>query len=211
MLPDGFRFVYMEDEGYPLAFGKVMDNNTTLWQNRRFPFNVGCFIDIFPLDLTDIGMMSFGRKWMKYRLEYMRYRAKISHISFKGIVEDLRAKRFDTLRPLPMKIALMFTPKRKILQNLFGMEQTWNKPTGDRYVSFTETGMYMFPKAWFEEYIMVPFEDIEVRLPKRYDDYLTYIYGDYMTPPPPEQRSGDGPHGKIYVNLSENIPLSAIR
>lgn len=211
MLKDGFRFIYLKDEGYPLAFGKVMDNNTTVWQHRRFPFNVGCYVDIFPLDLTDMGMMSFSRKWRQYHDEYLHYRAKISTVTLRGIYEDIKRRQVDTLKVIPAKLLLMFQRKGKILNNMLKMEGSWNKESGDRYVSFTEMGMYMFPKEWFDEYVMMPFEDIQVRLPKHYHEYLTYIFGDYMTPPPEEERVSEGPHGKLYVNFDENVPINRVR
>lgn len=211
MLKDGFRFVYLKDEGYPYAFGKVMDSNTTLWQERRFPFNVGCYVDIFPLDLTDIGMMSYSKKWRAFRDLFSLYRVKVSKVSFKGILDDVKTKKINTLRIIPAKVFLMFKSKQQILNELIEKEALWNKKAGDRYVSFTEAGMYMFPKDWFEDFIIVPFENLEVRIPAKYDEYLTYMYGDYMTLPPEEQRKGDGPHGKVYVNLEQNIPLSNIK
>ena len=211
MLNEGFRFVCLKDEGYPYAFGKVMDMNTTLWQERRYPFNVGCYVDIFPLDLTDMGMMSFGKKWRTFRDLFSKYRAKIAKVSFGDIIDDIKARRTDGSRVVLGKIALMFYSRSSLHARLLSLEDSWNKIKGDRFVSFTESGMYMFPKEWFLDYILVPFEDIEVRIPVSYDAYLTYIYGDYMTPPPIEQRKGDGPHGKIYINLDRNIPLEKIR
>lgn len=211
MLCDGYRFIYIQDEGYPLAFGKVMDNNTTVWQQRRFPFNFGCYVDVFPLDLTDIGMMSFGKKWRQFRNLYMCYRAKISQVSLKGVLEDIKAGRFDSFRVILMKIVLLFKKRKDILKELLIMEASWNKTDGDRYVSFTEAGMYMFPKKWFEDYTMMSFEDMEVRVSKYYDEYLTYIYGDYMTLPPENQRKGEGVHEKLYVNTERSLPLSCIK
>ena len=78
-------------------------------------------------------------------------------------------------------------------------------------MSFTEAGMYMFPKEWFSNYVVLPFEDIVVRVPESYDAYLTYMYGDYMTPPPVDKRTGDGPHGKLFIDLDKNVPLSGIK
>ena len=204
MEPDGFRFVCLQDAGYPYAFGKVMDTHTTLVQHRRFPFNVGCYVDIFPLDLTDTGMMSFSKKWKVFRDALMLYRAKISRVTFAGLLEDFRTGGFDTCKVIPVKLALLFKSRKKMLAGLLAKEATWNHAEGDRYVSFTESGMYMFPRAWFEDYVMVPFEDIEVRIPAQYDAYLTYMYGDYMTPPPLAQRTGDGPHTKLVMDLDRN-------
>ena len=37
-----------------------------------------------------------------------------------------------------------------------------------------------FPKEWLEQTIYVPFESVELPVPKDYDKYLTHLYGDYM-------------------------------
>ena len=47
----------------------------------------------------------------------------------------------------------------------------------------------IYPIKDFEECLMWPFEkNIIVPVPKGYDDLLTIQYGDYMTPPPFEER-----------------------
>ena len=58
------------------------------------------------------------------------------------------------------------------------------------------------PMDWFGEGIEREFEGRKVVIPKDYESYLTHIYGDYMTPPPVDQRGG---HEFIYVNLDERI------
>lgn len=210
MEQDGYHFLWWKDEGYPLGFGKIMDKNTTLWSKKRFPINFGIYVDIFPLDLTDSGMMSFGKKWVPYRIMLYTYRAKLSKVYMSDLISDLKKKKFDSWRVLLAKIPLAFTSKRRLLQRILKMESGWNKTEGDRYVSYTELGMYMYPRKWFEEYVILPFEGVDVRVSKYYHEYLTYIYGDYMTPPPIEQQKPEGPHGKYYVNFDENIPLSSI-
>jgi phosphorylcholine metabolism protein LicD len=42
----------------------------------------------------------------------------------------------------------------------------------------------------YDEFVKVPFEDIEAYVLKDYDTYLRNLYGDYMTPPPPEKQIG---------------------
>ncbi len=44
------------------------------------------------------------------------------------------------------------------------------------------------PAEWFEEVTELPFEGQLYKVPKEYDKILTYIYGDYMTPPPEDKR-----------------------
>lgn len=38
--------------------------------------------------------------------------------------------------------------------------------------------------------VMHVFEDTEIPIPEKYDEMLTSMYGDYMTPPPEDKRSG---------------------
>ncbi len=48
-----------------------------------------------------------------------------------------------------------------------------------------------FPKEWFESTVYLPFEDTEMPLPKGYDSYLRYVFGDYMQLPPKDKRHGN--------------------
>lgn len=45
-----------------------------------------------------------------------------------------------------------------------------------------------YPSKLFEKEIWLPFESTEMPVPVGYDEYLTILYGDYMTPPPIEDR-----------------------
>ena len=45
-----------------------------------------------------------------------------------------------------------------------------------------------FQKKCFQEGLLIPFETEEFPAPKEFDKVLTDRYGDYMTPPPEEQR-----------------------
>ena len=46
----------------------------------------------------------------------------------------------------------------------------------------------IFPRKWFEDVIWLPFEDGEYPVSAHYDELLTVLYGDYMTPLPKEKR-----------------------
>lgn len=41
---------------------------------------------------------------------------------------------------------------------------------------------------WLNSFTLHKFEDAEFFIPVEYDGVLTAIYGDYMTPPPPEKQ-----------------------
>lgn len=46
----------------------------------------------------------------------------------------------------------------------------------------------VIPTEWTDEFIRVPFENIEVSIYKNYDDILKVVFGDYMKLPPKEER-----------------------
>ena len=49
-------------------------------------------------------------------------------------------------------------------------------------------GKEVMPREIYGDGSIGSFEGITVRLPEKVDEYLTRLYGDYMTPPPPEKR-----------------------
>lgn len=54
----------------------------------------------------------------------------------------------------------------------------------------------------FMPFIELDFEDTKFKAPNNYDKYLTKLYGDYMTPPPINERTGHMPY---FVDL--NLPF----
>ena len=57
----------------------------------------------------------------------------------------------------------------------------------------------VIPAAYYGAPKYIKFENTTMPVPENVDEYLTYIYGDYMTPPPPEARVGAHLDGeKIY-------------
>ena len=79
------------------------------------------------------------------------------------------------------------------------------------YFSTWRSAKIISPKKWFDGYYYAPFEDFEIRLPIGIHEYLTQLFGDYMTPPPPEVIAVDD-HGFAYMNLEKRVSLEeAIR
>jgi len=46
-----------------------------------------------------------------------------------------------------------------------------------------------YSRSMFKEYMDVPFEDLTLPITKEYDNYLSTVYGDYMTPPDENERN----------------------
>ena len=56
------------------------------------------------------------------------------------------------------------------------------------YVWYYDVKKLTFPQSFMNETIELPFEDTVISVPKQYDSYLSFQFGDYMKLPPVEQR-----------------------
>lgn len=69
---------------------------------------------------------------------------------------------------------------------------TTNKDTSMVTVCTNNFKKNSFPSSCFGTPVIHPFEDTDVPLPCEADAMLTKLYGDYMTPPPEDKRTGAG-------------------
>ena len=54
----------------------------------------------------------------------------------------------------------------------------------------TRFGTAFTAKKIFGKPVLLSFEDMKLPVPEHYHDYLTQIFGDYMTPPPLNEQIG---------------------
>ena len=149
------------------------------------------WIDIFPLD----GMPNnpLRRKLHGFHLLYRR--ALLQFSQFDRIV-NLKLKN----RPWHERILVWFGAKthfgrhldtKKQLRKIDRCLKKYDYDKCDYLVNFM--GAYklkeMFPKALYGNGAWYPFEGLSLMGPEHYDPILTQMYGDYMAPPPEDQRN----------------------
>jgi len=190
-------------------FVRVFDKNSTILFAPWHTHVSGIFVDIFPLDGA-----ADGNIYRNYK--HFIFWQKISRNSHHGFS---KAKRRELLKSGGYRGYLVsaFTSQfRKPLQEI----SVRKIETIIRRYSYEDSeyctfyydvyGMrHVIPKKWVEETIFVPFEDIQVRIPKYYHEYLTHLYGDYMTPPPVEKR--DDRHAFTFIDMEKRWSLDEIR
>lgn len=177
-LPAPLKMVNCDsDITFPHYFAKIEDESTTFIERAYLGHFGGIWIDIFPVDgITECGLMrALHVRRFKFwrRLLYYVYRDPWKHGRtlggfFISLVQRVVSKQYA----------------HRKLQNVirqYGFE-THNllMPHNDRHKTFTHETLGAPTEYDFEgrKYFGV----------KDYDKYLTLIFGDYMTPPPPEQR-----------------------
>ena len=198
-----FIQTFKTDPCYIYNYAKLRDSSTTFLENafKNHRINQGVFIDIFPVDgmSREVGdREKIGKKnkfiWRQVYFSYLpALRRKVhKRTFFKDILLNIvaglfyvfdiahyRNKRVERfVRKIPLEEA-------KMAGIMFGF--TWRINCMDADI--------------FRETIKVPFEDIEVKVVKQYDKYLTMLYKDYMKFPPVEQQVGH--HYNSGVSLDQ--------
>ena len=168
------------DPEYPNNFAKIRDSRTTFLETsaRNLKINHGAYIDIFPLDNYPEG-----------------FRAKLYELKKKLITWRINKAFYLPEMSLKSKLVTLIT--MIIFPSLRGALEKREKlfisvePT-DRVVN--NSGAWLskeiIPKQWVQNSIQMQFEGITVNVSDKYDEWLTYVYGDYMTLPPENERVG---------------------
>lgn len=142
--------------------------------------NNGPMIDIFPLD--NVPELSSFRQTMQ---------GTMMRILRGTLSQKMKTAEDDTLQKKVLRFASHFVSRDFLFKCINKNYVKYNNP-GNKYIvclaSYYKVQKETFPKEAFGEPVRVPFEDGMFPVPQDTDLILTTIYGDYMTPPPPEKR-----------------------
>lgn len=168
---------------YFYRFTKVCDTSTILKESKFIRNeNLGVFIDVFPVD----GIIP--EKATKILNKSQKYAAMINRASTKPSKDGCSSLKYF-LKHFLYGYARMF-----------GYRYWWNKHEEFvrqyNYKNLEYSMPYsgcnkerdIFPKKYFDELIEISFENKKFKAFKEFDKYLSHVYGDYMTPPPPEKQ-----------------------
>lgn len=181
------------DPHYTYNYGKLRDSSTTFietyfWKHR---INHGVWIDIFPIDGISL----------KDDKPYKKYAKKIKYVwaqSFMSYIPQLMRKVHketwftDILLNIAAGLFYIFDIAHYRRKHV---EKYLRKVPYDKAVLVANMGginakKEAMPKALFDEFTKLKFEDVEVNVPKDYDKYLTLLYNDWRKLPPIEKQVG---------------------
>ena len=165
---------FNDDKKYPYNFAKVYDKRTSLTEYLWNDYEMGVYIDVFPLD-----------KWPEDETIISRIRTIKKYIKIK-------AYRIGSAQGIKKNIALSILKPMFCwisVQNLIGRieQHSYDCDKVDGYIGNVTANNYglkeRMEKQWFDEQIMLPFENTFISAPYGYESILHQLYGDYMTPP----------------------------
>lgn len=175
-----------KDPSFSLNFAKVTDERTVCSYPGQTTERTcrGLWIDIFPMD----GVPDFEQERCKY-LSKVRFWRKIrsyyllpSHPIFN------KNKKHRAIRMAISYIIHTLTSPRFSAQKLIKIFRKYNYDTS-KYCAFLIGFDYSILETQkLKGMKKATFEDAQFNIPKEYDYVLTKQYGDYMTPPPENER-----------------------
>jgi lipopolysaccharide cholinephosphotransferase len=162
---------------YYYTFAKVVDQRTRMVEQETQGYEIGVYMDIFPVDYVSDDPTERERVFRRKHLLYKIRRCKIAHAN------PLRSRlAYLVYRHWPLSVRQIERRIRSLI--------VLDTPT-QTVCNMTEAGPSIkgcFPASDIASSVDIQFEGRTYKTMVGYKDYLTRTYGDYMTLPPEDQR-----------------------
>lgn len=137
-------------------------------------FHTGIYFDIFPLDY------GFETEQDEKDLEKCTYHHKM-------ITRTLAVKRKPTVKGTVYYLLNQLISRKRHTKKLVSLINSHKHCCSNILLSFPASyagkNRSYFDRSYFEDVTKIPFENMELPVPKKYDELLRYMYGeDYMIP-----------------------------
>lgn len=175
---------YHTDPFFPQPFSKLRDSNTTFIEKNKvhLPINHGVYIDIFPIDAypptaREQQKLELKKRWLSWQwgcaLNGKRSFVSSIHCTFFRII-GCQKRTSNILERYERIISAWPTEAASIWCN----HGNW------------QGKLEYAPREQYGDGIIAKFEGLDVRIPERYDEYLTQKYGDWRADLPEDQKFG---------------------
>ncbi len=167
------------NENFMYTYAKVSDMNTQLIENVKFKSDIGVNIDIFPLDGIDDDLKILKRQ---QKLGVLQGYLQISNTYLR--------KKLTFVGMLFYNIIFNKFVENRTIKSMMKNALKHNYEKSSKITQLSTGGLCNIPldKNIFLEKCLLDFEGFKFYAPKKYDEYLKSIYGDYMKLPPKEKQ-----------------------
>ena len=182
------------EKKYPYNIARLNNMNYKAVYDNVQGYESGIFIDIYPLDGAGSDVDKVLKKVEKKKSNLFRitlwsiddhYTKSTYNKWYRSIIKYF-VRGYSKVRG-----AKHFLDKMENFKNLYDINNS-------RYIAEMtwDSGLTLYEKSWFDKYIYMDFENLKVKVPIGYDDFLRCHYGDYMKFPPKEEQV---PHHEYKV------------
>lgn len=170
---------------YALPFAKVYDNRTVINEYSNTKSVYGVYIDVFPVDNVPDDLHELNR--------FMRHKAWLNKLHILKVVRCHKNRLFiKNLILVIGQVLLAFKSVHNIAIKMNELSAKYSTLDNCKFRGIIvpdDNRMDEFvPSEYFDSYITLPFENLEVMAIKNYDGYLRASYGDYMKYPPKDKQ-----------------------
>lgn len=193
---DFFIQTYKTEHNFNVMWTQVRANNTTSMPLKYKDLDIhwGIHIDIFPL----VGI-SRGKIAQKIQAKGIGIAQILIYKEYMQVCEPEELAKCRNLKKL-------FILPRWLREFLCGLilKVVLKDPYKAEFCSALERQLsFRIKSSSYRNQTSVEFEGAFLAAPENYDDILTTIYGDYMTPPPESKRTGHvGELGSIINDVT---------
>ncbi len=194
--PDLKVFNHDVSKDYPYMITRISNDNYVINMDNEKPYGMGVFIDIYPYD----GLGNTKEEALKFGLKGDRLSSLCYQATRKRYAVETTTSFIRKIVKFPVFLIAKICGKNMFQNKLEKLARVkdYDKSKYVGCVVWLSGGMKdIFPRAWFDEYIMVEYEGYKFRAPKAYDKTLRHVYGDYMQLPPEKDRVGHH-YYKVY-------------
>lgn len=195
---------------YYLPFYKLCNKETTLLEKDEYRCIIGMFIDIFVYD----GMVNDKTQFLKLQKKYTKYWNRLTLVSTyykkETIINKLKSGRFKDMLHYFLINLNRKQLRRFYLKKLQDVVNTYNYDE-QQFITKYPPGYgdkELIPKSWIEESTLLPYDGLQVAIPKNYTRWLNNYFDDYTQLPPIEQRHAQ--HSIAYVNFKQRETIDEV-
>lgn len=198
------------DPGYYCPFAKVQKDDYTIWEFKYYPYVLGAYVDVFPLDYFDCNDAEINRMQDEYSALFVDYQKSLKTYDFADYMQMIRRGDFVGFAK-NLAFQMLYKPRRQHYYDRWRNADSYlNADEGcAKCVCLTQWQGKIFRREWFDDCIDMPFGDFTIKVPRAYDQYLTLLYGDYMQLPPEDKRVSD--HRHYYQRAGKRMTIEEIR
>lgn len=161
---------------------EINTNEEHLKRFHGFPFVAG--VDVFPLDY-----ISDDEEEMEIQKELIKIIYQIIKVSGKGRVCDEPEENQKVIKQIEELCNIhlnwegcVANELLKVCDTLYSLYNENDSHTLTEYYYFYENPQIQFPEEYFVQITEMDFEIMKMPVMKNYDEVLTILFGDYMTP-----------------------------
>ena len=205
LIDDKYKISIYLDGDSPYPFAKFYTTEGTIWEYPQFPFIIGPWVDVFPVDEGDMDDEIANKALERYHYAMWKYRKAIAFASWREIVSDFL--HFDLLEgSIKLFKKVRYAPfKQQYIKEIEDRLNDIRALKGSTLRCYnTALTNEVFEKNRCERPNSVPFEDTTIYVPNGYQEFLSALSCNYMQLPPVEIR---GSHPVYFMELKHSLTI----